>query len=122
PEIKTTLDEGRFPIKETLKEVHKEISQPIIQSLFEIEPEETNRVDSLEETPSPVLKLPMMEYLNTFNGTYLLFQNHEGLFLMDQHAAAERIRYEYYAEKVGILNSNRFELLIPKALLISRLD
>ena len=122
PEIKATLDEGKFPIKETLKEIYKEVSEPVIQSLFEIEPEMNESVDILQEVATPTLKLPMMEYIGTLNGTYLLFQNHEGLFLMDQHAAAERIRYEYYAQKVGELNSNRFELLIPKALLISKLD
>lgn len=122
PLIKATLDEGKFPIKETLKEIHKEINEPVIQNLFEIEPLKNEEVNTLQETSMPILKLPIMEYIGTLNGTYLLFQNHEGLFLMDQHAAAERIRYEYYAEKVGSLNSNRFELLIPKGLLISKLD
>ena len=41
-------------------------------------------------------KLPYLEYIGQFSGTYLLFQNEEGLFLVDQHAAQERINYEYY--------------------------
>ncbi|NLN50149.1 MAG: DNA mismatch repair endonuclease MutL [Acholeplasmataceae bacterium] len=46
-------------------------------------------------------KLPYLEYIGQFAGTYLLLQNELGLYLIDQHAAAERIRYEYYYEKLG---------------------
>ena len=41
-------------------------------------------------------KIPFMEYIGTFHKTFLLFQNAEGLFLLDQHAAAERINYEIF--------------------------
>lgn len=41
-------------------------------------------------------RLPELEYIGQFLGTYLLFQNSQGLYVMDQHAAAERIRYETY--------------------------
>ncbi len=56
-------------------------------------------------------KLPYFEFIGQFAGTYLLFQNDQGLYLIDQHAAAERIRYEIYYEKLG-------EAPIVKGLLI----
>lgn len=46
-------------------------------------------------------KLPELDYVGVFSGTYIVFQNQEGLYLMDQHAAAERIRYEHYYETLA---------------------
>lgn len=46
-------------------------------------------------------RLPYLEYIGQYAGTYLLFQNSTGLYLMDQHAAAERIRYEKYIEALS---------------------
>lgn len=54
----------------------------------------------IEEAPVFETKLPVFDYIGQLAGTYLLFQNEEGLFLVDQHAAQERIRYEYYYQKL----------------------
>ena len=59
-------------------------------------------------------KLPMMEYLASLGGTYLLFQSEEGLILIDQHAAEERIRYEHYYKVLGTPTK------ISKHLILSR--
>jgi len=57
--------------------------------------------------------LPEMAYIGQYAGTYLLFQNAEGLFLVDQHAAAERVRYERYFKKMSEPNQQYYDLLIP---------
>lgn len=69
----------------------------------------------LEEKPfvEPQKKLPYLEYVGQALGTYLIFQNEEGLFLMDQHAAAERINYEKYYEILGNKEQPVTELLVP---------
>ncbi|OHE53312.1 MAG: hypothetical protein A2558_03215 [Tenericutes bacterium RIFOXYD2_FULL_35_11] len=51
-------------------------------------------VDHIEEKERH--KLPDLSYVGVFSGTYLIFQNEEGMYLVDQHAAAERVRYEHY--------------------------
>ncbi len=57
--------------------------------------------------------LPYMEYIGSLFGTYLLFQNNDGLFLIDQHAAQERIKYEYYKKQFANPQSDTIELLLP---------
>ncbi|MGL4949915.1 MAG: DNA mismatch repair endonuclease MutL [Anaeroplasmataceae bacterium] len=56
--------------------------------------------------------LPSFTYIGQFHGTYLLFQNEEGLFLVDQHAAHERINYEKYIKMISDINNSTQPLLI----------
>lgn len=56
---------------------------------------------------------PDLEYIGQMHGTYLLTQNEEGLFIIDQHAAQERIKYEYYKEELGNTSDDMQELLVP---------
>lgn len=67
-------------------------------------------------------KLPRLEYIGQFMGTYLIAQNDEGLFLIDQHAAAERIRYEQYRQAFGAVAIERQNLLIPITLDLSNAE
>lgn len=71
-------------------------------------------------SPSPTSKrLPELSYIGQYHGTYLLFQNQNSLFLMDQHAAAERIRYERYLSKMANPKPHYYELLVPIKLTLS---
>ncbi len=67
-------------------------------------------------------KLPDMDYIGVFSGTYILFQNNDGLYLMDQHAAAERIRYEHYFQSLAHPNQTVKHLLFPIQLQLTTED
>jgi len=67
-------------------------------------------------------KIPDMDYVGVFSGTYILFQNHDGLYLMDQHAAAERIRYEHYFDALANPNQSVKHLLFPIQLQLTTED
>ncbi|MDT3424653.1 DNA mismatch repair protein MutL [Paenibacillus forsythiae] len=56
---------------------------------------------------------PELTYIGQHHGTYIIAQNDEGLYLIDQHAAHERINYEYYYEKFGRPAEASQELLLP---------
>ncbi|MNJ41124.1 DNA mismatch repair protein MutL [compost metagenome] len=64
-----------------------------------------------EETRVPVF--PELSLIGQHHGTYLIAQNEEGLYLIDQHAAHERVNYEYYYEKFGNPEDASQELLLP---------
>ncbi len=56
---------------------------------------------------------PELTLIGQHHGTYLIAQNEEGLFLIDQHAAHERINYEFYYEEFGRPGDASQELLLP---------
>ena len=52
-------------------------------------------------------------YIGQLHGTYLLAQNEEGLFIVDQHAAMERVQYEKNYQLLRDVSGDCVELLIP---------
>lgn len=69
---------------------------------------------NLFETQEIIKKdhFPKLEYLGQFHKTYLIFQATDGLYLMDQHAACERVNYEKFL-KDGIDLKTQTEILFP---------
>ncbi|WP_274650639.1 DNA mismatch repair endonuclease MutL [Paenibacillus humicola] len=59
---------------------------------------------------------PELYWIGQLHGTYIVAQNEEGLFLIDQHAAHERIHYEYYLDKFGRPEPASQPLLVPLTL------
>lgn len=58
-------------------------------------------------------RFPELEYFGQMHGTYLFAQSQQGLYIVDQHAAQERIKYEYFREKIGEVGTDLQELLVP---------
>lgn len=56
---------------------------------------------------------PELTLIGQHHGTYLIAQNEDGLYLIDQHAAHERINYEFYYEQFGHPGDASQELLLP---------
>ncbi|WP_147802288.1 DNA mismatch repair endonuclease MutL [Alkalicoccus halolimnae] len=76
---------------------------------------------SFHEAPSNNEKkeeqdLPYLYPIGQLHGTYILAQNETGFYMIDQHAAQERINYEYFAEKLSSPAKELKELLIPLTL------
>ncbi len=79
---------------------------------------EIPEINSVQDQLSP-RKIPRLEYIGQYMGTYLIAQNEEGLYIIDQHAAAERIRYERYYRRMASKQIETYELLIPITLDLS---
>ncbi|WP_138751054.1 DNA mismatch repair endonuclease MutL [Paenibacillus sinopodophylli] len=59
---------------------------------------------------------PELYWIGQHHGTYIVAQSEDGLYLIDQHAAHERINYEYYYEKFGKPEAASQQLLVPLTL------
>ncbi|WP_353419121.1 DNA mismatch repair endonuclease MutL [Staphylococcus delphini] len=66
-----------------------------------------------QPSDKPKRRVPYMEVVGQVHGTYIIAQNDEGMYLIDQHAAQERIKYEYYRDKIGEVYNENQSLLIP---------
>ncbi|SFL74933.1 DNA mismatch repair endonuclease MutL [Salibacterium qingdaonense] len=64
-------------------------------------------------------RVPELEPIGQLHGTYILAQNDTGLYIIDQHAAQERIYYEYFRDKITETNRHIQELMIPITLELS---
>ncbi|MCP6733002.1 DNA mismatch repair endonuclease MutL [Bacillus subtilis] len=75
---------------------------------------ETFEQECHEEQPQPASdRVPIMYPIGQMHGTYILAQNENGLYIIDQHAAQERIKYEYFREKVGEVEPEVQEMIVP---------
>lgn len=47
------------------------------------------------------------------HATYIIGENDDGMYIIDQHAAMERINYEYYLKELGKEDNSYIDLLVP---------
>lgn len=69
--------------------------------------------DLIEEVEDTKEKLPELYPVGLVRGTYIICQNDLGMYLIDQHAAKERINYEYYRYELGHPTKKQISLLLP---------
>lgn len=135
PEQETILEEllqaqSDAYIKESFKTDSREIDQEVIvpkavdtyvSSLGEVKqdliPKEIDTYveeDIVKETIEPEsFSIESLVVLAQMSGQYILAQGETGLYIIDQHAAMERIRYEYFQNKLLETKSVLRPLLFP---------
>jgi len=93
--------------------------------IFEAEEEPAQIIEEMEaeaewaeeiEDVAEESRVPPLYPIGQMHGTYIFAQNEKGLYIIDQHAAQERIKYEFFREKVGQVHNDLQELLIPLTL------
>ena len=91
--------------------VHEESVETIAQSV----PLAQSSQEKLKVVAPTKLEEAKLElyYIGQLHGTYLLAQNEEGLFIVDQHAAMERVQYEKNYQLLRDVSGDCVELLIP---------
>ena len=108
PTINRVIVEEKKEVKEEIDE--KEVTYEEVTLDLDYVKEETNKYQ--EEITEEKEKVPMMYPVGLVKGTYIICQNELGMYLIDQHAANERINYEYYYYALN--NSDEeISMLIP---------
>ena len=111
---------------EVSNELHNYIDDSYLQSqkevLFDMEQNTSNEYEISNQqsndikgtvSQTPHRRVPYMEIVGQVHGTYIIAQNENGMFMIDQHAAQERIKYEYFREKIGEVTNEVQNVLIP---------
>lgn len=88
------------------------LSKPSPMSNQVEEPAE-NPYEGSDQTASDVPAFPELHWIGQHHGTYMIAQADDGLYLIDQHAAHERINYEYFLHKFGNPEAASQGLLVP---------
>ncbi|WP_243556057.1 DNA mismatch repair endonuclease MutL [Priestia megaterium] len=118
-EAPARVDEIMPPVKTEVIRQDEEL-EPTFREIEHYEESVEENVPILEPTRSakeqPEPRVPAMYPIGQMHGTYILAQNEKGLFIIDQHAAQERIKYEYFKRKLGEVDSEVQELLMPLTL------
>lgn len=122
-DFSTIIEENEFQLEKN-REILSEKPMSINDQVADTDDKESS---SLHKTPQvttqmikrvvdePITKerFPVLEYFGQMHGTYLFAQSQEGLYIIDQHAAQERIKYELFREQIGDVTTDRQALLVP---------
>lgn len=76
-------------------------------------------VNTLSEGDSEIIeesRIKEMYPVGLVHGTYIIAENEDGMFIIDQHAANERVNYEYYLTEMTKPKPEKMDLLIPISL------
>ncbi|MGX1264536.1 DNA mismatch repair protein MutL [Rossellomorea marisflavi] len=92
--------------------VSMEVPHEAEKSLNTVPVEAAVELDEREEHS----RVPPLYPVGQMHGTYIFAQNDQGLYIIDQHAAQERIKYEFFKEKVGEVAKELQEMLVPMTL------
>ena len=79
--------------------------------LLEVENNEEGNSDVIEVSETE--KLPELYPVGLLLGTYIVCENEKGIYLIDQHAAKERINYEKVSYELSHPNDNTIRPIVP---------
>ncbi|RPF55916.1 DNA mismatch repair endonuclease MutL [Aquisalibacillus elongatus] len=99
-----------FQVNESLS--NTEIGSSV-QDVIKPEVEHPNSRKENEDEAKIRERMPVMYPIGQLHGTYILAQNEKGLYMIDQHAAQERIKYEFFKKKLGQPSREVQELSVP---------
>ena len=129
----------REKIKEKILIPHLEVESPIVMNTSFID--EKNDEEDIKQVRTPLYEeqtlkfdednnftindeeikydeeikkeFPNLSYVGVVHSTYIICQDESGMYLVDQHAAKERVNYELFKDRMGHPNTEIEKLLFP---------
>ncbi len=98
------------------KNINKEIKYEEVVLDFDVNDtnvEYTDEVREEDKIEKKINKIKHMDVIGNIFMTYIICSNEDGMFLVDQHAAAERINYEKFLKELTEEKYNIINLLTP---------
>ncbi len=120
-----TLDLERNTVSEEQTPYESEYKRRLSQvvNFIEEEPKEEELKESdgetviedevIEDIKSIADKLPELYPIGLALGTYIICENEKGVYLIDQHAAQERINYEKYSYLLSHPTAHTIDMMVP---------
>lgn len=108
------MEDGQFPLSSNNTLDDQELPEVVVDQQAKLidRDKEGKRIlhSGLSSADS---RFPLLLPLAQVHGTYIVAQSDDGFYLIDQHAAHERIYYEVFYHKMGEKSSHQQPLLIP---------
>lgn len=101
-----------FEKQETITETVRESDSTVTNQEVSEQPSLAH-LEKHIQTDEVESRVPPLYPIGQLHGTYILAQNELGFYMIDQHAAQERIKYEYYKVKLGQVQGDVQHLLLP---------
>ena len=126
------LDEEPYVLNEEVEVENEEVKQEVVEEEYNLFNQEEYKQQQysfndeeeilVEEDLKENKKVAKMFYIGQLFGTYILAQNENNFYLIDQHAANERVNYEKIKNDLSKKTYATYELLVPFTLSFSQTE
>ena len=95
---------------EVQEELKLDFDEAIKEDNYEVKEE---KVEYNKDKNEDECRIKKMYPIGAIDATYIVAENEDGMYLIDQHAAAERINYEKYLDKLSKHDNKAIDLIVP---------
>lgn len=115
--IKPTLEQD-FEKEEAKINYEQPLAVEVEKALESFSQQQYSLIDDAitKDDDSKQPQIPFLNYIGQLQGTYLLANDDENFYIIDQHAAAERINYEKFLRELAKDDMITYEVLVPFAI------
>ena len=116
------IEEKPIKYEKAYEEIKLNFDEPIISDVEEEYIVNNNLIDTnsyeeeIEIHEDVEEKMPIMYPVGLVHGTYIICQNEIGMYIIDQHAAKERVNYEIVKSKLNSPKCESVQMMFPLTL------